>query len=80
MSIFTHTAVQISENATSYIADEVTTRVVYSRVLNGSVKGCASIEGKQGRVQVTKSGSVNITGRFSNAEMAAMFEAILASA
>lgn len=51
--------------------------VVYARVLNGSVRCYAYVEGKMGRVQVVNDGSVNITGRFSNAEMAAMFEAIL---
>lgn len=51
--------------------------VVYARVLNGSVRCYAYVEGKKGRVQVVTDGTVNITGRFSNDEMAAMFEAIL---
>lgn len=50
--------------------------VVYSRVLNGSVRCYAYVEGKKGRVQVINDGSVNITGRFTNDEMAAMFQAI----
>lgn len=51
--------------------------VTYTKVLNGSVRCYAYIEGKKGRVQVVKDGTVNITGRFSNAELSAMFAAIL---
>lgn len=67
----------LAKDSISLFAEGVATRVVYTRVLNSSVKAYIYVEGKMGRVQIVDDGSVNVTGRFTNAEMAAMIEAAL---
>jgi acylphosphatase len=67
----------LASDSISLFAEGVSTRVVYNRVLNSSVKAYIYVEGKTGRVQIVDDGSVNVTGRFTNAEMAAMIEAAL---